>query len=219
MSKHAPGPSTSEETADMNLTEILCSHAQWLRSGGTEGARANLCGANLHAADLRTANLRGADLGGVDLNGAKLRRADLGRADLSEANLCRANLRGANLRGADLNYANLRRADLRGADLRFADLRDADLRGAKLCDANLRGADLRGADLRDAGLVALQLPMWTAYVQITGTRIGCQYHANDEWRKFSDEQISAMDDEALEWWMHYKHLVFAAMDAVEGEKE
>ena len=110
-------------------------------------------------------------------------------------------------------------ADLRRADLSWADLRGADLRGANLSRANLYWADLHCADLLGAGLVVLQLPPWTAYVQQTHTRIACQYHRNDEWRAFSDEQINAMDDEALKWWKQHKRLVFAAMDVVEGGRD
>jgi len=117
-----------------------------------------------------------------------------------------ADLRDANLRDADLRDADLRGADLRGADLSYADLRDADLLGADLSYADLRGADL----------IVLQLPSYTAYVQKTHTRIGCKYYSNDEWKSFSDEEISKMDLNALEFWDTYKTVIFAAIDSIKG---
>ena len=116
----------------------------------------------------------------------------------------RANLRGANLRGANLEDANLRGADLRGADLE-----DANLRGADLIGANLRGADLRGADLK-----VYQSGKYTAYIQKERTRIGCKYYSNEEWKKFTDDQINNMDAGALDYWNNNKAVIFSIMDSL-----
>ena len=84
-----------EFTSD-ELQQVLHEHAQWIKSCGKSGKRADLSGANLSVA-----NLSGADLSGADLSWANLSVADLSGADLSGANL-----RGANLSGADLSGAN-----------------------------------------------------------------------------------------------------------------
>ena len=170
-------------------------------------------------ADLRNADLRGIDLCGANLRGIDLRNADLRGIDLCGANLRGANLRGANLRdadlrGADLRFANLRDAYLRGADLRGADLRFANLHNADLHNADLRGADLRfvnlhNADLRGAGLSVLMTDIWTCYIQQDHIRIGCQYHAVADWLSFSDEEINAMDSQALAWWVKWKDAIMA----------
>jgi len=149
----------------------------------------------------------------ANLRGANLRAADLRAADLRDANLCDANLRGANLRYADLRGADLCGANLRDADLRGADLCDADLRGADLCDANLCGADLRGADLCGANLRGEKLKSipvfiyglkWFVTVTNEFLTIGCQRHTHAEWAAFSDEQISDMDEGALNFWQMWK---------------
>jgi len=139
------------------------------------------------------ANLRGANLRGADLIGANLSDANLRGANLIDANLIDANLRGANLRGADLV-------------------------GANLSGANLIGANLRGADLRDADLQIFQAGRYTAWVQKTHTRIGCQYHSNKEWRAFDDEKISSMADDAVEWWSENKKIIFMMISAM-GKKK
>ena len=94
-----------EFTSD-ELQHVLHEHAQWIKSEGKSGKRADLRGADLSWADLTGAVLRGADLTGADLRGA-----DLSWADLT----------GADLRGADLSWADLTGAVLRGDDLRGAE--------------------------------------------------------------------------------------------------
>lgn len=66
---------TSEE-----LQQVLHDHAQWLKSRGKSGKRADLNGA-----DLRNASLLGADLRNASLRNASLSNASLNGADLSGA--------------------------------------------------------------------------------------------------------------------------------------
>ena len=122
-------------------------------------------------------------------------------------------IEGDSLQNADLRWADLRWADLQGADLRWADLRLADLQGADLRGADLQGADLRGADLRGADLRAADLPtdviridgmLWDVTILHGHMRIGCQHHHVDDWDKFTDDEISKMDDDALEFWQANK---------------
>ena len=122
-------------------------------------------------------------------------------------------IEGASLQGANLQYADLQYADLRGANMKYADLLGANLQGANLRGANLQGANLRGANLRGANLRGANLP--TDVIRIDGMRwdvtilhgymrIGCQHHHVDDWDKFTDDEISKMDDDALEFWQANK---------------
>ncbi len=117
--------------------EILNAHLEWIKTGGTEGKRA----------DLSYADLSYANLSYADLSYAHLSTADLRYADLSYANLSYADLSYANLRSANLSYADLSSANLSSADLSSADLRDADLSYANLRDANLSSAKTTLSDL------------------------------------------------------------------------
>ncbi|MGL4588441.1 MAG: pentapeptide repeat-containing protein [Acinetobacter ursingii] len=102
-------------------------------------------------------------------------------------------------------------ADLRDADLRGADLEDADLRGANLGDANLRDADLRGA--KNAPLIIPTL-RWLVCINGFGyMRIGCQNHKVEQWKAFTDQEISRMDSDALKFWNQYKVMLLAACEA------
>ncbi len=121
-------------------------------------------------------------------------------ANLSGANLSGANLSGANLTGADLTGADLSRADLSRADLSRADLTGADLTGADLYEANLSGA---------RGIIALFGMKWDVLISYKLMKIGCQTHTHDEWKSFSDEYISNMNDDALEFWSENKDVLFA----------
>ncbi|ENV76233.1 hypothetical protein F944_01704 [Acinetobacter ursingii DSM 16037 = CIP 107286] len=158
-------------------------------------------GANLRDANLWGANLRGANLWGANLWGANLRGANLWGANLWGANLGDANLRGANLWGANLWGANLGGANLWGANLR---------------DANLRGANLRDANLWGAKNAPLIIPTLRWLVCINGfgyMRIGCQNHKVEQWKAFTDQEISRMDSDALKFWNQYKVMLFAACEA------
>ena len=107
-------------------------------------------------------------------------------------------LQGADLRGADLRWANLQGADLKGANLRWADLRWADLKGADLQEADLRWADLPTDVIRIDGM------RWDVTILHGYMRIGCQHHYVDEWESFTDDEISKMHDDALEFWQANK---------------
>jgi hypothetical protein len=129
--------------------------------------------------------------------------AEKGKTDLYGADLYGANLRGAYLRGANLYGANLRGANLDGADLRGADLRGANLRGA-----DLRGANLDGEKISKTPLSINGLRYW-CLISDGFMRLGCQRHSHAEWTEFSDEQISEMDDGALEFWKVWKEPLFS----------
>ena len=99
-----------------------------------------------------------------------------------------------------------------------ADLHGADLRGANLCGANLCGADLCGADLCGAnidGEIIQRPPISVANITywclITDNRmrLGCKLHTHNEWQNFNDGEISAMDDDALDFWKTWKEPLLA----------
>ena len=125
---------------------------------------------------------------------------------------------GTNLIGANLRYATLMNADLRFANfsyanLRYADLSDANLRYADLSDTDLRGADLSNTDLRYATgnnkeVKSLQLGKYHTTI-LVGIKIciGCQDHTIEQWENFTDEEISKMDNGALDWWKKWKEFI------------
>jgi uncharacterized protein YjbI with pentapeptide repeats len=110
LQKQPQGAIVPGQIPPADLAEILIEHRDWLESGGTLGARANLSGADLEGAELTGASLQGASLHKVNLQGADLSLANLEGASLIEADLRRANLLGAELRGANLMGANLQDA-------------------------------------------------------------------------------------------------------------
>jgi hypothetical protein len=153
--------------------------------------------------NIRDAYLRGAYLVGAYLVGAYLRGADL---------------RGAYLRGANLTGAYLRGANLTDANLRGVNLTDADLRGADLSGADLRGADLRGADLSGANLIIITWMHRTVYITTGHIRIGCQAHSLNDWKNFTDDQISEMDSKALNFWKENKELIVGLCERLPEKK-
>jgi uncharacterized protein YjbI with pentapeptide repeats len=143
------------------------------------------------------------------------------------ANLRGANLRGANLCGADLYGANLRVADLSRADLSGANLYGADLSRADLSGANLYGADLRGAkttlsddtEIEFGEIISTLQNKYFIIVATSHIEIGCKRYTREQWEKFSDEEISQMDNGALEWWKIWKPILMAMYETMGAKNE
>ena len=141
------------------------------------------------------------------------------RSNLRWSNLSGSDLRGSNLSGSDLSESNLR-----GSNLRWSNLSGSDLSGSNLSGSDLRRSDLRGSDLSNIKLFdtignnkeikTLQLGGYVVnYVQSTNIiQIGCENHTVEEWKNFSDDEISQMDIGALEWWNKWKDFIFHFID-------
>jgi uncharacterized protein YjbI with pentapeptide repeats len=148
-------------------------------------------------------------------------KINLSRAYLSGANLSGAYLRGADLSGANLSGAYLSGANLSGAYLSGANLSGANLSGAYLSGANLSGAYLSGANLSRAKfnycigemdvIFSIQLEKWMISFNAEILNIGCKTYKITEWFGFTDEQISKMDYDALEWWKKWKDFILMAI--------
>ena len=108
-------------------------------------------------------------------------------------------IEGDSLKGADLQYANLQGANLQGANLQGANLQGVNLQGANLKGANLQGANLPTDVIRIDGM------RWDVTISQDWITIGCQHHHIEKWNKFTDDEISKMDDNALEFWQANKH--------------
>ena len=108
--------------------------------------------------------------------------------------------------------ADLRSVNLSGANLCGADLRRANLCGAYLCDVNLRSANLSGADLWDVTgnkkeIFTFHTNKYTVVIYQDRIQIGCKNFSQSEWFNFSDDEITEMDSEALDWWCTHKQHV------------
>jgi hypothetical protein len=47
--------------------------------------------------------------------------------------------------------------------------------------------------------------------------IGCKSYTIEEWKNFDDEQISSMDDGALDWWAKWKTVIFQIIEMSPAE--
>jgi len=177
------------------LKDILDDHHKWLNDEGGKKA-------DLHRADLSGCSLAGADLRGANLINTNLSDATLTNADLS---------------GADLSWSNLTNANLTGADLSWARLSLSHLDSANLTNANLTGADLTGANLRKAKFAEIKTDIWTIQIHSTTVRIGCLNHTYEEWMSFTDDEISAMDARALDWWRAWKPVIATVIENVKAQ--
>ena len=111
--------------------------------------------------------------------------------------------------------------DKSGAVLRYFDadtLSGSDLSGSDLSGANLHYANLSDADLRGADLIIITWSYWTTYITKGHIRIGCRFHTLAEWREFSDDEISAMDSRALDFWKMNKELIIGLCERFEVKR-
>ena len=161
-------------------------------------------------------------------------RANFSSADFRGANFSSADFRGANFRGADF-----RGADFRGVDFRDVDFRDVDFRGANFRYAHFRGANFSSADFRGANFSSADFSISKHQYKIGNMRewhsmqldtyeigfnnrllcIGCQQHTIKEWKNFTDDEISKLDDYALEWWNKWKEHIFKSINLCYGESD
>ena len=79
--------------------------------------------------------------------------------------------------------------------------------------ANLTGADLRGATGLNHWIKCIQVEGWPITYTSEVIQIGCQRHAIEEWRAFSDLEISEMDkSKALKFWKKWKATIFQIIE-------
>ena len=62
---------------------------------------------------------------------------------------------------------------------------------------------MRGADL-PTDVIRIDGMRWDVTILHGWMRIGCQHHYVDGWDKFTDDEISKMDEHALEFWKENK---------------
>jgi hypothetical protein len=163
------------------LKEIIDKHWKWL-ANEEGGKQANLAKANLARADLSTANLSGANLAMANLSMANLYRTNLSRVNLAMANLAMANLTRANLSTVNLSRANLVGAKLSGSNVRYA---SSDVKRVK----------------------SICVDTWAVVYTKDVMAIGCEQHSIAEWWEFTDSEIDAMHNKALEWWKKWKPIL------------
>jgi len=154
------------------IQAVASHHAEWIRSCGVTGQRANLSGLDLNMSDLsgldfsdglfvgtrlERANLSGCILARANFHGALLGYSILIRADLQDANLTSAHAPGVRLDGASLRRALLEKADFESSQLVGADLTNSHGRLVQFNRCNLAGAKLDGAAFEDVQFIGANL--------------------------------------------------------------
>ncbi len=144
----------------------------------------------------------------IEKNKYNLQGVVLYRTNLEGANLCHANLQNAKLYDVNLQGANLRNASLYNANLEGSNLRHANLEGANLRHAKLEGA-IYNKNVKFGKTPPIQILnlRWWVFILKNHIQIGCEFHSKDEWKNFTDNEISVMHSKALEFWGKYKNLI------------
>jgi hypothetical protein len=146
-------------------------------------------------------------------------KADLSYSDLSYSDLSYSDLRHADLSSSDLRYANLHSANLSSADLSSVNLHSADLSSADLSYADLSSADLSSVIGEMNYIKSLQCEKYNIVYTHNMLYIGCKSYLIEEWKNFTDEEISKMDKGALEWWKVWKPIIMNIIEISPAKKD
>ncbi len=122
------------------IRSIGVAHAEWLKSGGISGFRADFSGLDLSMADFS----------GINFSDALFVKTKLERANLSSCLLTRAIFRGAHLGYSNMNRVNLDGADLSGVDATGVRFENASLQNALLSNARFDNSQFARANFSGA---------------------------------------------------------------------
>lgn len=122
------------------IQSLAVAHAEWLKSGGVSGFRADFSGLDLSMTNLS----------GVNFSDALFIEANLERANLIGCVLSRANFRGARLGYSNMTGANLDGADLSGVDSPGVRFENASLKNTVLSNARFENSQFANANLNGA---------------------------------------------------------------------
>jgi len=120
---------------------------------------------------------------------------------------------GVRLEGAYLYGTYLAGAYLEGAYLEGANLVCSNLEGAYLEGADIGGARLWGTTGDQTYIKNIKTPTYKVCYTSDRLQIGCKNCSFKEWLSFSDQEIGAMDSEALSFWKENKAYIFDAIEA------
>lgn len=157
---------------------------------------------NLNCLDFRGSDLTSANFSNCDLSGANFSNCCLKDCNFSRANLRNAYFKFANLRGSAFIESDLSGACLLGARIRFATITRTKMDGVDLSGVNFQAAYLTGM-----WHIHFDPGPWEVSVLANYVQIGCKIHHVTEWESFTDDQIAAMDDRALEFWQEHRETI------------
>lgn len=218
------------------LDRMIAKHAAWTKNP-EKGERMSLANCDLSGLSFRNANLMGAifyntALIECDFTETNLSRAVFKRCELSEIRADRADWAGVaieNSRAAgavfarayldrclilrsDFSCARTTKASIRFGALREVNLRDATLYRTSFDGTHCEACDLSGAEINwvsgdGTRIKSINADLWEIAFTRDTMAIGCKQHPIEDWWKFSDAQISAMDPNALAWWQVWKPIL------------
>ena len=178
----------AKERADLSYADLRC----------MDLSRLNLAYANLTFANVSNSYLIGTNLDGANISHTKIIFGNFTGANLINAHISRANLTGSKFIGSDLTYANFAYSNLSGTNLRGAKLDGSDFTGAKYKEATF-----------EKGLLQIYGKQWPIFIFDEHIKIGCEMHKTSEWEKFTDYEISIMDEsnDTVSFWKANKEMI------------
>ena len=91
-----------------------------------------------------------------------------------------------------------------GGEFRGGEFRGGEFLGGKFRGGEFRGGYFLGEAITKAPIFIFNIGKWSASITSKMMAIGCQHHSHEDWRNFTDDQISDMAYGAMEFWQKNK---------------
>jgi len=187
---------------------------QWLLDADTENE--DVCYDALGRVEWLSGNFRSGDFLGNFLSG-DFRGNFLGgnfRGDFLSGNF-RGNFLGGAFLGDDFWSGDFLGGNFLGGNFRGNFLGGNFLAGNFLAGnflgGNFRGGNFLGKRISRKPITIYGLA-WRVYITQVGAKIGCQEHSVAAWNAFSDSEIDAMAEGALDFWKQNKGLILSVLN-------
>lgn len=137
---------------------------------------------------------------------------NVSKHNFSDALLMSAKFKSAIFKNCDFTQANLTYINADGASFLGCNLRHADFSRSSLSGVNFEGSNLNGVIGNGKELISINTDRWPVAYTATHMQIGCEQHKIQDWWKFSDDEIDAMDKRGLVWWKKWKEVLKRAVE-------
>lgn len=139
----------------------------------------------------------------------KVNHVDFTDSDLSGLSLLNIDFTGCNFTNCSFEHTDLRHTILTGCNFNGATFARVDFSCADLAGANFKGAFIDNIKLSGQPLL-IDTPEYGICIFEKYMQIGCQLHTIEEWERFNNRQIMAMDGlNATRWWHTHRDKLLA----------
>ena len=111
---------------------------------------------------------------------------------------------GGKFRGGEFLGGYFLGGEFLGGEFLGGEFRGGEFLGGYFRGGYFLGGYFRGEAITKAPIFIFNIGKWCASITSKMMAIGCQHHTHEDWKNFTDDQISDMANGALEFWSRNK---------------